>query len=128
MPTRFKSRCRLELDHAAFTDNLDATGFIDLAALPAGIFVVGWKAEVSEAFIGDVSAQVKVGVAGSLDSLSAVIGNSCFAIADVASACPLTGAMQLAAITPRVTVTSNADFSSVSAGKMIVTIYYYDLP
>ena len=118
-----------ELDHAAFTDNAGtATGFIDFTSgtLPVGAIPLGWKAVTSEGFAGDVSATVQVGVTGDVDRFTADVSGSCFTAITVGSAAlAVDAAKGIAAVaTPRVTVTTNADFTSVSAGKMVVTVYY----
>lgn len=60
-----------ELKFSAFTDNLNDSGFIDFdKALPAGAVVIGSKVDVTQAFIGDTSADVFVGTAGDLKKFS----------------------------------------------------------
>lgn len=112
---------------SAFTDNTDATGYIDIATqLPAGAIPIAWKAVVATGFTGDTTAVIKVGVEGVLDRFSADTAQSVAAAATVGSACLAAGACDGigAASTVRVTVTGGADFSSISAGSMVVYVYY----
>ena len=116
------------LAFGAFTDVEDTTGYIDFTTgnLPAGAIVLGWKAVVSAGFTGDTTAVMQVGIAGDLDAFSADTAQSCLDAATVGSAAlAAAAAASLAAVaTPRVTVTGGAAFASISAGSMVVTIYY----
>ena len=117
------------LEIAAFTDNTDTTGYIDFTTtLPAGALVLGWKAVVSVGFAGDTTAVMQVGVAGDLDDFTADTTQSCLAAGTVGSAAQANdAAYNNAAVTPRVTVTGGADFTSIvtaAGGTMVVTIYY----
>jgi hypothetical protein len=109
-----------------FTDNEDTTGYIDLATqIPAGAIPIGFKAVVATGFTGDTTAVVQVGVAGDLDRFSAVTDQSVLAAATVGATVPTDACDGMnAAQTVRVTVTGGADFSSISAGSMTVTLYY----
>lgn len=111
-----------------FTDNEDTTGYVDLDdELPAGAVPLAWKAVVSTGFSGDTSAAIQVGVSGDLDRFSAVTDQSVLAAATVgASALGNSDSLDgiAAAQTVRVTVTGAADFSSISAGVMVVSLYY----
>lgn len=115
-----------EVDHADFTDNGDATGYIDLTTqLPVGAIPLGVKYVVSEGFAGDTTAVVQTGVAGDLDRFSSVTDQSVLAIATVghgvpADACDGIGGAQ----TIRVTVTGGVDWGNITAGTMVVTIYF----
>lgn len=113
---------------ASFTDNENTTGYIDFTSgsLPAGAIVLGWKATVATGFTGDTTAVLQVGVSGDVDAFSADTAQSCLAAGVVGSA-SLAAASAKAiatATTPRVTVTGDADFGSISAGSMVVDIYY----
>ena len=111
-----------------FTDNADATGYIDLDTdLPASCIVMGWEAVVSTGFTGDTTAVAQVGVAGDLDAYSADTAQSVLAADTVGSASLAAESYVGATTTPRVTVTGAADFTSISAGVMVVTIFYIDL-
>jgi len=113
---------------ANFTDNLDTTGYIDFTSqLPAGAIVVGWKAIVSAGFAGDTSAVIQIGVAGTLGKFSASVAQSVFAAGTVGSGAPMDTCFNAVASTPRITVTGNADFTSIVTegnGAMNVYLYY----
>ena len=111
-----------------FTDNEDTTGYIDFDDdLPAGAIPLGWKSVVATGFTGDTTAVMQVGVSGDLDRFSAVTDQSVLAAGTVgASALGQSDCLDgiAAAQTPRITVTGAADFSSISAGAMTVSLYY----
>lgn len=111
-----------------FTDNTDTTGYVDLSEdLPAGAIPLGWKAVVATGFTGDTTAVIQVGVSGDLDRFSAVTDQSVLAAATKgASALGQSDCLDgiAAAQTPRVTVTGGADFGSITAGEMTVSLYY----
>ena len=112
-----------------FTDNGDTTGYIDLGTqLEAGAIPVGWKCVVATGFTGDTTAVVQIGVAGDLDRFSADTAQSVLAAATVGSnilAADASDGMN-AAQTIRVTVTGGADFTSITAGNMAVSVYYLE--
>lgn len=114
---------------ADFTDNTDATGYIDIDVdLPAGAIVVGWKAVVSEGFAGDTTAVMQVGIANDLNKYSGVITAACLAAGTVGSPGLADSALVMAAQTVRVTVTGGANFTTIvtaANGAMIVSLYYF---
>ena len=114
------------LVYSDFTDNGDATGYVDFDTdLPANAIVVGWKAVVSTGFTGDTTAVVQVGISGDLDKYSGVTTASVLAAATVGALGNTDSELSTVAKTPRVTVTGGADFSSISAGSMVVSLYYF---
>lgn len=117
------------LDIGDFTDNGDATGYIDLASgtIPAGSVVVGWKAVVATGFTGDTTAVIEVGDSIDPDAYSADLTQSVIAAATVGSAAKESSAFVAAESTPRVTVTGASDFGSISTGQVTVTLYYKQL-
>ena len=112
----------------SFTDNTDTTGFIDLTdTLPPGALVLGWRCRVKTGFTNDTTAVVQVGVAGDLAQFSADVAQSVFTSGTIRCACPIaadSGDDANAAATVRVTVTGGADFTSINAGEMTVTLWY----
>jgi len=115
--------------YSGFTDNGDATGYIDLSTdIPASSVVIGWKVVTSTGFTGDTTAVVSVGDTD-VDRFSSVTTGSVLAAGTVGSQ-PKDGvnAFCAAATTPRVTVTGGADFGSISAGAATVYIYYMYFP
>jgi len=102
-----------------------ATGAITLTQkLPVGAFAIGTKVTVTEGFTGDTSATMTVGKSSGADEFTdgtsvnvytaATVGDSAEDpmefIASETSVCAL--------------VTTNADFTSVSAGKMFIEVFY----
>jgi len=116
------------LEFGDFTDNADATGYVDITTqIPASTIVTGWEAVVSTGFTGDTTAVVQVGVSGTLDKFSADVAQSVLAADTVGSAALAASAYVGTAVTARVTVTGGADFSSISAGVMVITLFLTDL-
>ena len=109
-----------------FTDVLNATGYVDLTpTLPAGAIPIGTKFIVSTGFTGDTTAIVQAGIDGDLDRFTLNTDQSVLAAASVGSLPATDGADGLnATSTVRVTVTGGADFTSISAGVMVVYVYY----
>ena len=118
-----------ELAIADFTDNGDATGYLDIdLPLPANAIVVGWKAVVSEGFAGDTTAVMQVGIAGDLNKYSSITTVSCLAAAAVGALGNTDSAMVTVAQTVRVTVTGASDFGLIvtnATGAVIVSLYYF---
>jgi len=116
------------LDHASFTDGAGTSGYIDFTTgqIPGNSLVLGWKAVVSEAFDGDTTAVITVGKSGGTSNWTGDTDLSCAAAATVGSANAVATSYETAGVTPRVTVTGGADFTSIftDAGTMVVTIYY----
>ena len=117
------------LDIGDFTDNGDATGYIDFTSgtIPAGSIVVGWKAVVATGFTGDTTAVAEVGISGDTDAYSADTAQSVLSAATVGSASLASSSFVAAAATPRVTVTGGSDFGNISVGSMTLTVYYKKL-
>lgn len=114
------------LDFDDFTDNDNTTGYIDITPqLPAGALPIGYKAVVGTGFTGDTTATIQVGVSGDIDRFSLNTDQSVLAPASVGSLAATDAADGMnAAQTIRVTVTGAADFSSITAGSMVVEVYY----
>jgi hypothetical protein len=108
-----------------------ATGTKDFAtAIPPGALILGWFTQVTTGFTGDTSCICQVGVSGTVGKYSADTTQSVFTAGDVrGSLAPVAngGAGSAALVTPRVTLTSGAAFSSVTAGKMTLWVLYLGL-
>jgi len=114
------------LEIGDFTDNTDATGYIDIDVdLPANAIVVGWKSVVATGFTGDNTAVMQVGIVGDLNKYSGVITVSCLAAATIGAMGNTDTAMACVTKTVRVTVTGGADFGSITTGSMTVSLYYF---
>ena len=118
------------LAYGDFTDGLGLSGHIDFTTdqVPAGAIPLGFKAVVATGFTGDTTAVIDVGISGDTNRFTADSTQSVLATATVGSnalaadACDGMNAAQ----TIRVTVTGTADFSSISAGSMVVTVYWVE--
>jgi len=111
---------------ADFTDNGDATGYIDIDTdLPANAIVIGWKAVILTGFTGDTTAIMQVGIAGDLNKYSGITSVSCLTATTVGALGNTDNALAITSQTPRVTVTGGSDFGLISAGSMIVSLYYF---
>lgn len=111
-----------------FTDNDNATGYIDFANdLSAGAVPLGWKATITTAFdsANTSSALIQVGVDGDLDRFSSVTDQSVNAAGTVGSGVPADAVDGIAAAqTPRVTITEDSDFTEIDQGEMTIDLYY----
>ena len=110
-----------------FTD-VDTKGHIDLTTpMPKGAIPLGCKFVVTTGFTGDTTAIVQAGVSGDTDRFTLNVDQSVLAVATVGSLPATDGADGMAAAqTIRVTVTGGADFSSISAGVMVVSVFYIE--
>lgn len=113
---------------ANFTDGGGTSGFIDLTGkLPAGAIVQGWDFDCTGAFKADTSAVIEVGVSGTVAKFSADAAQSVFAAGRVGSASLAASSFQATEVSPRITVTGGADFTSIKTdgtGAGTITIYY----
>ena len=116
---------------SAFDDSgANTVGFIDLSSdLPAGAIVTRTAISALTGFAGDTSATIQIGDGSTAARYSTgtpdVFTTAAFIDAGVVSGTPY----NLTAVTPRVTVTTNSDFTSAVAGGGVVTIsiYYYEV-
>jgi len=123
-----KSIVSQSLEFGTFTDNTNTTGYIDITTdLPALAVPVAWKAVVATGFAGDTTAVMQVGITGDLDKFSGVVTSACLAAGTVGAMAQTDVALSSADQTIRVTVTGAADFGSITAGSMIVTLYYLQM-
>jgi len=115
---------------ADFDDSgTNAVGFIDLLTdLPAGAIVTRVGLSALTGFAGDTSATIQIGDGSTADRYSTgtpdVFTTAAFVDAGVVSGT----AYDLAAVTPRVTITSDSDFTSVvtdANGAITISIFYY---
>lgn len=113
---------------AEFTDNTNATGYIDLSTqIPANSVVLGWKANVTSGFAGDTTAVIELGRTGALTDFSADTAQSVLGVGKVGSASVAATSYTTAATTVRVTVTGGADFTTIKTANTAaatITVYY----
>lgn len=117
------------ITRAQFTDGGSTSGTKDLnVTIPAGAVFARALITDLTGFAGDTSATVIIGVTGGDTDRYNTGTPSVFATA--AAGCDLgapSGTVwHTAAATPTVLVTSNADFTNVSAGQMTVTLFWYE--
>jgi hypothetical protein len=109
-----------------FTDGGGAAGTIDLSTdIPLGAVVTQSFIDDVTGFAGDTSAVVTIGDGTDVDRYNTGTPDV-FTTATAISAGAVSGtAFHSAAKTPTITVTSAADWGSVTAGQMTITIAYY---
>lgn len=115
-----------------FTDDgVDAIGDLIMnTQVPAGSFILGCKATVKTGFTGDTTATMKVGTSKDGGDIS---GNSTInvytAARNLVKAAFISSDAGLIAVSSAQTVyigvTGGADFTSISAGLMLVEVYYF---
>jgi len=112
---------------ADFTDNEDATGdYTHTVSIPKGAVVTQTLINSVTGFAGDTSATIQIGDGTDVDRYNTGTPNV-FTTADTISAGAVSGtAFHSAAKAPVVTVTSDSDFTSVTAGAVTITIFYYE--
>jgi hypothetical protein len=112
------------------TDGGGADGTLNLEKqIPAGSFVIGSKVTVKDGFVGDTTAVLSIGTAGDANEYSgntthnilAAVRNSvrsAFISADSGFVAEST------AIDVKITITGGADFGAITAGRMLVEVFY----
>jgi hypothetical protein len=109
-----------------FTDGGAAVGTFQLAgSVPAGAVLLGSKVIVNAGFAGDTSAALTIGDGSDVDRYNTGTP-SVFATAasGIETGAPSGSKLITTANRPTLTVTSAADFTSVSAGSLTVNIYF----
>lgn len=113
-----------------FTDGGSTAGTLVLTAdLPAGAFVMASQVSQVTGFAGDTSAVLAIGDGSDADRYNTgtynVFADSSFAGDTLAEGAPSGNRGHVSAMTTiTVTVTSAADFTSVSAGAATVSLFY----
>lgn len=116
---------------SAFTDGGGTSGFKDFAGtIPLGSQILGWRGVTTTAWTGDTSAVLQLGVSGDVDRFTADTTYSVFATGVDGSTAIAADAGDgiAAAVTPRATVTSGADFTNVASGATTVVSMLYIPP
>jgi hypothetical protein len=116
------------IDTVAYTDFTDGGGaagtYTMTGDIPIGATVVRTELHDITGFTGDTSATIQVGDGSDVDRYSTGTPNV-FATAAMVSAGAVSGtAIHTAAVSPVITITSGADWGSVSAGSVTVVIRY----
>lgn len=112
---------------ASFTDGGSTVGTFDLGiSIPAGAVFARSLVTGLTGFAGDTSAALTIGDGSDVDRYNTGTP-SVFATAAAGAdlGAPSGTLWHTAAATPKLTITSGADFTSVSAGQLTVTLFYY---
>lgn len=111
-----------------FTDGGSTDGTLDLGvSIPAGaVFAQALITDIT-GFTGDTSAVITIGDGTDADRYNTGTP-SVFTTAEagIGAGAPSGTTFHATAKTPKLTVTSNADFTSVSAGQLTVTLFWYE--
>lgn len=108
-----------------FTDNLDNTAQYDLSdKIPQGAFVLQAVIENLTGFAGDTTATLQIGDGTTVDRYNTGTPSVFATAVAVDPGVPSGTKIHIAAATPRLKITTTADWGSVTAGAMTVRIYY----
>ena len=116
--------------YSDFTDDGDDIGDLIMnTQIPAGSFILGCKATVKTGFTGDTSATMKVGTTKDNGQISGNSTINVFTAARNLVKAAYVSSIGLIAVSSAQTVyigvTSDSDFSDVTAGLMLVEVYYF---
>lgn len=126
----YVKRIKKTLAYSDFTDGGSTAGTYTLTAsdgiLPPGAIVLGWRADVTTGFTGDTTCTCQVGKSGTAGAFSTTTTGSVFTSLTQISSFTVVATANVGAdaIAPLVTLTSGADFTSVTAGSLTLYIYY----
>lgn len=113
------------VDYSDFTDNADTTGDLTMnQQIPAGSFMLGTRVKVTQAFAGDTSAVVTVGKTAGEDEFSDGTSINVFTTGEKGDSPEDPLEFIAAAQSVVLRLTSAADFGAVTAGKMLVEVFY----
>lgn len=122
------------VDFGDFTDGGAAVGTLNLSKqIPAGSFVFGSKVTVRTGFTGDTNCVLDIGNSGDDDAYSYTTHNIYTAANNLVEGCDSstggttgTGIVPVAtATTVLLTATSASDWGLVTAGRMLVEVFYF---
>jgi hypothetical protein len=113
------------------TDGGGADGTLNLnKQIPAGSFVIGSKVTVKDGFAGDTTAVLQVGTAGDANEYSGNTTHNILAAVRNSVRAAFIGSdagvvAESADIDVKITITGNADFGAITAGRMLVEVFYF---
>lgn len=108
-----------------FTDSGSTTGTLTMTKqLPAGAFYVGCKASVKTGFTGDTSAVMTVGKTSGEDEFSDGTSLNVYTAAEVGQEGEAPLEFLNSAASVYLVVTTATDFTLVTAGKMLLELFY----
>lgn len=112
--------------YAAFTDGGAAVGTYDLTEfIPAGALYLATAVTAVTGFAGDTSAAMTIGDGTDVDRYNtSTINVFATAAGGIASGVPSGSLYHAAQVTPKITITTAADWGSVSAGSVTIEMYY----
>lgn len=113
--------------YSDFTDGGATVGTYDLTVgtIPAGALYVGTAVTAVTGFAGDTSAALTIGDGTDVDRYNtSTVNVFATAASGVAAGLPSGVLYHAAAKTVTLTITTAADFTSVSAGSVTVSLYY----
>lgn len=111
-----------------FTDGGAAVGTLSLSVtIPVGAVFQYSLVNAITGFAGDTSAALEIGDGTDADRYQAASTINVFASADAASAGAPNGTLyHSTAKTPVLTITTNSDWGSVTAGQLTVTLFWFE--
>jgi len=116
-----------EVDFSEMTDGEGTSGTYDFAdKLPAGFLPIAAKTQTMEAFVGQTAAGAELGTSG--DPNAFISTKNVLALGKI-NATPggdIDVALDADTVV-RLTVTGNADFSALTAGKLACSLYCIDM-
>jgi len=119
------------VEYSDFTDGGSTSGTLNLRKkIPAGSFVIGSKVKVIEGFTGDTSCTLDIGTASDADAFSLTTHNIYTAADNLLETADYGGGgsagfyLITSDTTVKLTATGASDWGKVSAGKMIVDVFY----
>lgn len=118
---------RQTVSYDEFTDGGAAIGTLDLdESIPVGAVVQQTLIDDVTGFAGDTSATIQVGDGTDVDRYSTGTPSVFTTAAAIDAGVPSGTKFHSAAKTPKLTITTNADWTSVSAGALTITIFYFE--
>lgn len=113
------------VEYGDFTDGGAAVGTLTMKqTIPAGSFVIGTKVTVTEAFTGDTSAVMLVGKSSGEDEFSDGTSINIYTVGIKGDEAENVLEFIAAAQSVYLHVTSATDFTLVTAGRMLVEVFY----
>lgn len=116
------------ISYSQFTDGGSTSGTYQVGfTLPVGFFIHYVILSDVTGFTGDTSAVATVGDGSDVDRLNASTLNVFTTIGGVYGGVPSGTRVVATAFRPTITITSNADFTSVAAGSLTLRVYGHQI-
>ena len=115
------------ISYSDFTDGGSTAGTYNmLNQIPAGSFVIGSKVNVLAGFTGDTTCTLAIGDSGDSNVYSANTTHNIYTAANnLVAQAESPPVAEASANTVLLTATGGADFTSISAGKIEVWVFYF---